>query len=132
MSAQRDFFRDPLPPDPATTPINPKGVIDRAQKRRDVQISGARRWIDAGKPIAIAVARKDGKVTAASFRKEAALRNALPPTYDNQRALGWISAMFNELVREGSLEKARHENGAPVRVYGGRGNDHVVYVEGKS
>lgn len=104
-------------------------VANRRRKARDVQISGARRWIDAGKPIAIAVARKDGKVTAASFRKAADALHQLPPTYDNQRALGWISAMFNELVREGALEKARHENGAPVRVYGGRGNDQVVYRE---
>jgi hypothetical protein len=128
VSAKLDLLRPP--PDPApNTPINPRGE-DRKRKAREIQISGARRWIDAGKPIAIAVARKEGKVTAASFRKEAALRNALPPTYDNQRALGWISAMFNELVREGALEKARHENGAPVRTYGGRNNDQVVYIEG--
>jgi hypothetical protein len=126
MSAQLDFLRDPPPLDPAPSALKPS-TLKRNQKRRDVQVSGARRWIDAGKPIAIAVAKKDGKVTAASFRKAADALHQLPPTYDNQRALGWISAMFNELVREGALEKARHENGAPVRVYGGRGNDHVVY-----
>ncbi len=126
MNAQRDFFRDPgpLPPDPAP----PK--IDRARKRREIAVSGARRWIDAGKPIALAVAKRDGKVTAASFRKAADSLNALPPSYGEQRALGWISAMFNELVREGALEKMRHPNGAPVRIYGGRNNDHVCYCEG--
>lgn len=125
MSAQRSFFD---PPDPA--PVQPLPVtvtLERKQKRREIAIAGARRWIDVGKPIALAVAKKDGKVTAASFRKAADSLNALPPTYDNQRALGWISAMFNELVREGALEKARHPNGAPVREYGGRANLHTVY-----
>lgn len=130
MNAQLDLLCPP--PDPAAiTPINPKGE-DRRAKARAIQESGARRWILAGKPIALEVARKDGKVTAASFRKAADALHQLPPSYGEQRALGWISAMFNELVREGALEKARHENGAPVRVYGGRNNDHVVYVEGKS
>jgi hypothetical protein len=126
MSAQLDFLRDPPPPDPAPPAPKPS-TLERKQKARDIQVSGARRWIDAGKPIAIAVAKNDGKVTAASFRKAADALHALPNSYNNQRALGWISAMFNELVREGALEKARHENGAPVRVYGGRGNDQVVY-----
>lgn len=124
MSAQLDFLRPP--PDPA--PPAPKtAALERKRKRHEIAVSGARRWIDAGMPIAIAVARKEGKVTAASFREAADKLNALPPSYGNQRSLGWISAMFNELVREGSLEKARHENGAPVRVYGGRNNPHVVY-----
>ena len=124
--SELDLF---APTEDANSPINPKGedANSRKRKAREIQNAGARRWIDLGKPIAIAVARKDGKVTAASFRKAADALKALPPTYDNQRALGCISAMFNELVREGSLEKARHENGAPVRVYGGRGNDQVVY-----
>ena len=128
MSAQLDLLRPPPEPAPSTTPIHPRG-IDRRRNARAIQESGARRWIDAGKPIAIAVAKKDGKVTAASFRKAADALDALPPGYGNQRALGWISGMFSELVREGSLEKARHENGAPVRIYGGRNNPHVVYRE---
>lgn len=127
MSAQPSLWDLP---DPAPRPA-PKGDRnERDRKAREIQISGARRWIDAGKPIAIAVAKKDGKVTAAAFRKAADALHALPNSYNNQRALGWISAMFNELVREGALKKARHENGAPIRVYGGRGNDQVVYIEG--
>ena len=129
MSAQRSFFDLP---DPAhglesARPSQTSPRESRRRKSRDIQEAGARRWIDVGKPIALVVAKKDGKVTAASFRKAADALHALPPTYSNQRALGWISAMFNELVREGSIEKARHENGAPIRVYGGRNNDQVVY-----
>ena len=126
LGAQIELRFRGQPPDPAPpAPVTQR--VDRRQKAREIQESGAHRWIEAGKPIAIAVARMDGKVTAASFRKAAGALHALPPTFDNQRALGWISSMFNQLVREGALEKARHPNGAPMRVYGGRNNDQVVY-----
>jgi hypothetical protein len=56
------------------------------------------------------------------------LPHALPPTYGEQRALSYLPAMFAELCRDGQLEKVRHPNGAPVKVYSKvTGNDQVVY-----
>lgn len=98
----------------------------KAQRIRDAEQS---RWIIAGKPIALAVLKRDGKVTAATFRKEAELRKALPPSYDNQRALAYIPAMFAELVADGSLEKSRRADESVVKVYDPETrNEHVCYV----
>lgn len=127
MNAQLDFLRDPPPPDSAITPYHPKGE-DRRRKARDIQESGARRWILAGKPIALEVARVRGEVTAETFRAAAEKLGALPPTYGEQRAFSWIPSMFYQLCTEGSLRKRRRVDGSVVKVYSEeQGNDQVVY-----
>lgn len=148
MTAQLDFLHPP--PEPAEnadsvrrpsnssglgerkSPIHPKGE-DRRQKARAIQESGARRWILAGKPIALEVARVRGEVTAETFRAAAEKLNALPPTYGAQRALSWIPSMFYHLCREGQLQKRRRVDGSIVKAYSeSMGNFHTVYelVEG--
>ena len=93
-----------------------------------MQAAGARRWIDVGKPIAMAVARRDGTVTAETFRAAAAELGKLPPTYGAQRALSWLPALFAELVKEGQLRKARNPDGTSAKRYSkDMGNDQVVY-----
>lgn len=93
-----------------------------------LQAEGARRWIDAGKPIAVMVAHRDGSVTAETFRATAADLNKLPPTYGAQRALSWLPALFSELVKERKLVKARRADGSVVKRYSKlMGNSHVVY-----
>lgn len=122
MSAQLDFLNPP--PDPA--PPAPKS--DRKRKARELQESGARRWIQAGKPIALEVARAWGFVTAASFRAAAEKLNALPPSYGNQRALSWIPSMFWQLCRDGELRKRRRGDGSIVKIYSDeQGNEQTVY-----
>jgi hypothetical protein len=135
MSAQLDLLRPP--PDPAESedarvaPCAGRGSanrVDRRQKARDIQEAGARRWILAGKPIAIEVARIRGKVTAETFRAAAEKLDALPPTYGEQRALSWIPSMFYSLCQEGSLRKRRRVDGSVVKEYSEeQGNDQVVY-----
>jgi hypothetical protein len=109
--------------------VPPAPVEDRRRKVRAIHDAGARRWIEAGKPIALLVAAQDGQVTAETFRAAAEkLPHALPPGYGDQRALSWIPAMFAELCRDGHIEKARHPNGATVKVYSKEtGNAHAVY-----
>lgn len=134
MSAQLDLLRPP-PPDPAGsdsgsnivgTKQEPTTV--RRRKARALQESGARRWILAGKPIALEVARDRGSVTAETFRAAAHKLDALPPTYGEQRALSWIPSMFWQLCREGLLRKRRRVDGSVVKVYSEeQGNDQVVY-----
>lgn len=126
MSAQLDLLRPP--PEPAPISVSPKQ--NRRAKARAIQESGARRWILAGKPIALEVARVRGEVTAETFRAAAEKLNALPPTYDNQRALSWIPSMFYQLCHEGRLQKRRRVDGSVVKVYSAEmGNDQVVYEE---
>lgn len=124
MSAQLDFLNPP--PDPAPLSVSPKQ--NRRQKARAIQESGARRWILAGKPIALEVAKRDGEVTAETFRAAAEKLDALPPTYGEQRALSWIPSMFYQLCSEGELRKRRRPDGSVVRRYSeAMGNDQVVY-----
>lgn len=128
MSTQLDLLRPPPDPAETTTPLNPKGVADRRRKARELQESGARRWIDAGRPIALEVAKNRGKVTAETFRAAAEKLNALPPTYGEQRALSWIPSMFYQLCHEGTLQKRRRVDGSVVKEYSEeQGNDQVVY-----
>jgi hypothetical protein len=116
---------EPAPPAPAPAPSPSEERKAKAQLVRDAE---CQRWIDANRPIAEAVARRDGIVTSASFRREAELRHSLPPTYGQQRALSWISAMFADLCADRVLQKQRHPNGAPVRLYDRESrNDQVVY-----
>jgi hypothetical protein len=125
VTAQPSFWD--LPPDPAT-PAPKTSTIERKRKRREIAEDGARRWIDAGKGIAIEVARANGRVWAETFRAEAQKRGKLPPTYGNQRALHWIPRMFWELCQAGHLRKVRHPNGHPLRIYSKEmRNDQVVY-----
>lgn len=108
------------------SPVTP--VVQRRRKSRAIQEAGARRWINAGKPIALEVARKNGFVTAETYRAAAGALGKLPPTYDNQRALSWIPALFSELVREGQLQKRRREDGSVIKRYSAeQGNDQVEY-----
>lgn len=89
----------------------------------------ARHWIDQGKPVAVAVAKAHGKVTAEMFRAEASKRGKLPPTYGEQRALSWIPCMFSELCKEGQLQKRTRSDGSVVREYSkAQANDQVVYI----
>ena len=130
MTSQLDLLRPPPEPAEANTPINPMGpsANSRRQKARDIQESGARRWILAGKPIALEVARVRGEVTAETFRAAAEKLGALPPTYGEQRALSWIPSMFYQMCTEGSLRKRRRVDGSVVKVYSDeQGNDQVVY-----
>lgn len=115
---------------PTTRPAVPgrRSRAERRAKARAVQEAGARRWIDAGKPIALMVARRDGQVTAETFRAAAAPMGQLPPAYGNQRALSWLPGLFRELVAAGQLRKRLHPDGSPVKVYSKeQGNDQVVY-----
>ena len=121
-------------PDPGETPApNPapreeKGRLETVLESHSVK---ARLTIDICKPIALAVATANGKVTAATFRAEAEKRNKLPATNGDQRALSWIPAMFAELCREGFLAKKKRADGSVVREYSkGQTNDQVVYVPG--
>lgn len=120
-------------PDPQREAAHLSAVIalttpSRKQKAAQLRDAKWARWIEAGKPIALMVAKKDGKVTAATFRVAAESLNALPPSYDNQRALAWIPAMFADLCAEGLLEKARREDGSVVKVYcPTNGNEQTVY-----
>jgi hypothetical protein len=126
MSAQLDFLRDPPPPDPAPTAVTP--TQNRKRKARDIQVAGARRWILAGMPIAVQVAKDRDFVTAETFRAAAEKLGALPPTYGEQRALSWIPSMFLKLCNEGLLQKRRRTDGSVVKVYSEeQGNDQVVY-----
>jgi hypothetical protein len=116
-------------PDPAPQqPTRKNTAADRRRKSRELQEAGARRWIEAGKPIALEVARVHKKVTAELFRAAAEKLGALPPTYGEQRALSWIPSMFYQLVRDGQLQKRRRVDGSVVKEYSGeQGNDQVVY-----
>lgn len=118
------LFEQPAPP-PVEAPRPSEVLKAKAALVRDAE---CQRWIDANRPIAVAVARRDGVVTSASFRREAELRRSLPPTYGNQRALSWISAMFADCCTEGVLRKRQHPDGSPVRLYDRESrNDQVVY-----
>lgn len=118
------LFEQPAEPAPPPAPTEERKA--KAQLVRDAE---CQRWIDANRPIAEAVARRDGTVTSASFRREAELRRTLPPSYGQQRALSWISAMFADLCADRVLEKRRHPDGSPVRVYDRASrNDQVVYA----
>lgn len=118
--------------EPAVVVEEPEPLPPRADKRaKAMRITDAkmRRWIDAGRPVALEVARAKGKVTAALFREEAELRKVLPPTTGEDRTLSYIPHIFAELVAEGYLEKQRHPNGDPVREYDPETrNEHNVYV----
>lgn len=127
MSAQLDFLRDP-PPDPA--PAAPAEIcrLSRREKKLEIQKARARRWIDALKPIALEVAKRDGRVYAESLRDAAAPLDKLPPAYGDQRSLSFLPAVFRELIAEGKLRKQMHLGGQPVRRYSkAMRNDQVVY-----
>jgi hypothetical protein len=126
VSAQLDFLNPP--PDPAPKTLPEQRRLTRSQKKREIQEARARRWIDALKPIALEVAKRDGRVYAETLRQEAALRDKLPPSYGDQRSLSFLPAVFAELCREGALRKQRHLNGQPVRRYSkAMRNDQVIY-----
>lgn len=127
MSTQLDFLRDP-PPDPA--PLTPAADrrLSRREKKLEIQEARAQRWIDALKPIALEVAKRDGRVYAESLRDAAAPLDKLPPSYGDQRSLSFLPAVFRELIAEGKLRKQRHAGGQPVRRYSKRmRNDQVCY-----
>lgn len=113
-------------PDPAPPPVAHKP--SRREKRLAIQEARARRWIDALKPIALEVARRDGRVYAESLRDAAAPLDKLPPSYGDQRSLSFLPVVFRELIAEGKLKKQRHLGGQPVRRYSkAMRNDQVVY-----
>jgi hypothetical protein len=122
---------DDSPPRPITPGRPKRSGTSRAERRRKsiiLQAEGARRWIDAGKPVAVMVAHRDGFVTAETFRTAAADLGKLPPTYGAQRALSWLPALFAELVKERKLAKARRPDGSVIKRYSkDMGNDQVVY-----
>lgn len=121
----------PAPPPPTDRPAIPgvRSTAERRAKARAIQAAGKRRWIDAGKPIALEVAKRDGRVTADTFRTAAADFNKLPPTYGEQRALSYIPLVFSELVRAGRLQKLTRDDGSVVKEYcSENGNSHVVYI----
>lgn len=119
------------PPPRPLPPNRKRSGTSRAERRRKsilLQQQGARRWIDAGKPVALMVAHRDGFVTAETFRATAAELHKLPPTYGAQRALSWLPALFAELVKERKLSKARRPDGSVIKRYSKEmGNDQVVY-----
>ena len=112
----------------APAPLSQRGHRRKQSKR--LREGKTQRWIDAGIPVALAVARANGKVTAATFRAEAELRKGvLPPKYGEDRTLSYITSIFAALVRSGHLRKERHQNGKAVTAYDPKtGNEHVVYV----
>jgi hypothetical protein len=120
-------------PDVASAPdVRPTGR--RRAKARAVRDAGWARWIKAGRPIALLVARRDGFVTAETFRVAAEqLRpqrrtSVLPARYGAGRTLSYLSSLFAELVREGYLRKRVRADGSVVKVLSkGQRNDHVVY-----
>lgn len=100
----------------------------RVEQVHDSLASSARHWIDLGKPIAVAVAKAHGTVTAEMFRDEASKRGKLRPETED-RSLSYLATMFRELVKEGHLKVARHPNGDPVKKYSKvMGNDQNVYL----
>jgi hypothetical protein len=126
MSAQLDFLNPP--PDPAPKSLPEQRRLSRNQKKRQIQDAHARRWIDALKPIALEVAKRDGRVFAESLRDAAEPLDKLPPAYGDQRALSFLPTVFAELCKEGKLRKLTHLSGQPVRRYSKRmRNDQVVY-----
>lgn len=99
----------------------------RVEAVHDALTDSARHWIDLGKPIAVAVAKAQGKVTAETFRAEASKRGKLRPE-EEQRSLSYIPVMFAELCKEGHIEKRRHANGKADKEMAENGNEQCVYL----
>lgn len=112
-------------------PVRPCDIRNaKAERLRDARWA---RWITAGKPVALAVARAEGVVTAETFRAAAeGIPNTLPPAYGEDRTGSYVSSMFAEMVREGTLRKRRRQDGSVVKTYSERsGNEHTVYELGE-
>jgi hypothetical protein len=119
----------PPPAPPAPSPVTARPSDIRREKARRIREQRWRRWIDAGKPVALAVVRAAGKVTADTFRSEAEKHlGVLPPEYGEDRTGSYVSAMFAEMVREGTLQKRTRADGSVVKEYSANGNEHTVYV----
>jgi hypothetical protein len=110
-------------------PPEPSARADRKVKARRLRDARWRRWIDAGKPVALAVVRANGTVTAESFRIAAEpIPGVLPPAYGDDRTGSYVSSMFAEMVRDGTLRKRVREDGSVVKEYSETNrNEHVIY-----
>lgn len=102
---------------------------ERIEEVRESTASKHRADIERGKPIAVAVASRDGWVRAETFREEATRRRIV---FDcekgKQRDFCWISTMFSQLCREGLLQKRRRADRSVVTEYSkAQHNDQVVY-----
>lgn len=104
----------------------------RIESVRESHASKHRADIERGKPIAVAVASRDGKVTAETFREAAARRGVRFDSADEtQRGFCWIPTMMAELCREGKLVLRTHPNGKPDKEYSkAQHNDQNVYLAG--
>lgn len=102
----------------------------RIEGVRESNSSKHRADIERGKPIAVAVANRDGKVVAETFREEATRRGVRFDSADEtQRGFCWLPVMFAELCREGHLDLRRHPNGKPDKEYSkAQHNDQNVYL----
>lgn len=102
---------------------------ERIEEVRESNASKHRADIERGKPIAVAVANRDGKVTAETFREEAQRRRiSFDCEQGNQRDFCWIPVMFAELCREGKIQKRRRSDGSTVMEYSkSQHNDQVIY-----
>lgn len=123
--------------------VDPLGILDvsaavaafvpeptRIEGVRESNASKHRADIERGKPIAVAVANRDGKVTAETFREEATRRRV---TFEcekgEQRDFCWIPTMFFRLCREGKLAQLKHPNGDAMKEYSKVGhNPQNVYL----
>jgi hypothetical protein len=116
----------PAPQSPPPVTARPSDI--RREKARRIREQRWRRWIDTGKPVALAVVRAAGKVTADTFRSEAEKHpGVLPPEYGEDRTGSYVSAMFAEMIREGTLRKRTRADGSVVKEYSANGNEHTVY-----
>lgn len=123
--------------------VDPLGILDvsaavaafvpeptRIEGVRESNASKHRADIERGKPIAVFVANRDGKVIAETFRNEAARRGVRFDSADEtQRGFCWLPVMFAELCKEGKLDLRRHPNGKPDKEYSkAQHNDQNVYL----
>lgn len=101
----------------------------RIESVRESNASKHRADIERGKPIAVFVANRDGKVIAETFRAEATRRGVrFDSDTGDQRGLCWISTMMGQLCREGLLQKRIRSDGSTVTEYSKeQHNDQVVY-----
>lgn len=131
-----EMFAPLVPIEPARAPQQPIVSIESARRTDDrrkaklIKDARYRRWIEAGKPVVLAVLKRDGKVTSATFRLEAeALGDVLPPNYGDQRALAYIPQMFAEMEEAGHLQTARHANGDAIQIFDKKSrNGQNVYL----
>lgn len=102
---------------------------ERIESVRESHASKHRTDIERGKPIAVAVASSQGRVTAETFREEASRRRiSFDSADETQRGFCWIPTMMAELCREGKLQKRRRSDGSTVTEYSKeQHNDQVVY-----